>query len=64
MNQELIRKIEEFDPTASEAVGAVSKIASRLKGKKLSKKLLLIAKRTFKGKTQSVYHFIFLMSKL
>ncbi|XP_033627840.1 EF-hand calcium-binding domain-containing protein 5-like isoform X1 [Asterias rubens] len=31
VNQELIRKIEEFDPTASEAVGAVSKIASRLK---------------------------------
>ncbi|XP_022089636.1 EF-hand calcium-binding domain-containing protein 5-like isoform X2 [Acanthaster planci] len=31
VNQELIRKIEDFDPTASDTVSAVSKISSRLK---------------------------------
>ncbi|XP_038058880.1 EF-hand calcium-binding domain-containing protein 5-like isoform X2 [Patiria miniata] len=31
VNQELIRKIEEFDPTASDTITAVSKISSRLK---------------------------------
>ncbi|XP_072034980.1 EF-hand calcium-binding domain-containing protein 5-like isoform X2 [Amphiura filiformis] len=31
VNQDLIKKIEEFDPTALEAIGAVNRVAARLK---------------------------------
>lgn len=54
MNPELVKKIQEFDPTASNTVGAVEKISERLKGKRLI---------SFKNISQMISLFSYFMSE-